>query len=71
MPQDAVWFNLRVVNKQFVGIIKDVKFDTAENMYSVAVSLVDTTDPNFDLYVEKELVDLGKAVSLCTRWSGS
>ena len=34
-------------------------------MFKVMVSLIDTTDPHTDVYVEQELVDANTACRLC------
>ncbi len=63
--QDTVWFSNRVVDKQFVTVIKSRVRDEDEGVVRVGVSLIDTTHPTVDMYVEKELVDAGKAAFLC------
>ena len=62
---DTVWFTRRVVNKQFVALIKDVSYDATDENVKISVSLVDTTHPTQDVYIEKQLVDEGRAVYLC------
>lgn len=62
--QDTVWFSQRVVEKQFVSQIKDVNYDEEGNV-RIGISLVDTSDPVLDVYVEKELEDDNRAVRLC------
>ena len=65
-PADTLKFSKRVVNRQFVSLIKDKKFDAEkEGMYKVWVSLIDTTDPHTDVFVEQELIDANTAVRLC------
>lgn len=53
------------MDKQFVTIIKDLSFDESEGLIRIGVSLIDTTHPRQDVYIEKELVDSGRAVFLC------
>ena len=67
-PTDTVWFSQRVLNKQFVSKVKDVVTDTAVSdtlEYKLSVSLFDTSDPDQDIVIDKELVDQGRAVYLC------
>ena len=61
---DTVWFNQRVVDKQFVSIIKDISYDDDDTL-RVSLSLIDTAHPTNDQVIEKELVDHGRAVYLC------
>lgn len=61
-PADNIWFSNRVVDRQFVSHIKKQSYSEKEGVMRVGVSLVDTSHPSQDKYVEKELVDNGKAV---------
>jgi len=63
--EDTVWFSKRVVNCQFVSRIKDVIFDSLEENVRITLSLVDTTHPTTDIYIEKQLVEDKRAVYLC------
>ena len=63
--EDTVWFSKRVVNSQFVSRIKDVIFDSLEENVRITLSLVDTTHPTTDIYIEKQLVEDKRAVYLC------
>ncbi len=60
-----MWFSNRVVDKQFVSVVKNLSTDEEEGVVRIGVSLIDTTHPTLDVDVEKELVDMGKAVFLC------
>ena len=62
---DTVWFSNRVVDKQFVSIIRDIGYDDDEGLVRIGVSLIDTTHPTEDIYVEKELEQSGRAAALC------
>eukprot|EP00095_Tigriopus_kingsejongensis_P000637 maker-scaffold275_size226830-snap-gene-1.31 protein:Tk00637 transcript:maker-scaffold275_size226830-snap-gene-1.31-mRNA-1 annotation:"tdrd7" len=63
---DCVWFSKRVVRKQFVSVIKDITLDDDEPAnVKISVSLVDTDHPTDDKFIEKELVECGRAVELC------
>ena len=62
---DVIWFNSRVYEKQFVSVIKDCFYNPEDGVTTIKISLVDTTHPAKDVYVEKELVDAGRAVFLC------
>ena len=67
-PSDTVWFTQRVLRKQFVSKVKDVVTDTSDPdslSYKLSVSLFDTSDPDQDIVIDKELVDAGRAVYLC------
>ena len=63
--EDTLWFSERVVNHQFVSRIRDVSYDPLEDNIKISVSLVDTTHPTTDIYIEKELVNDKRAVYLC------
>ena len=63
--EDTLWFSERVVNQQFVSRIRDVIYDPLEENIKLCVSLIDTTHPTTDIYIEKQLVDDKKAVYLC------
>ena len=62
---DAVWFSDRVVDRQFVALIKTISWEEEEGITKIGVSLIDTTHPTMDTYVEKELVEEGKAAMFC------
>ena len=62
---DTVWFARRVVNNAFVSVIKDVTFDSLDDNVRIGVSLIDTTHPAADIFIEKELVDNERAVYFC------
>ena len=55
-PEDTVWFNSRVSEKQFVSLIKSVQVVGDESV--VELVLVDTTHPSEDKYVDQELVQV-------------
>lgn len=59
-PEDTVWFNNRVSDKQFVSIIKSVDGGTEP---IVDLVLIDTSHPNEDKFIDQELVQDGRAVS--------
>jgi len=63
--EDTLWFSERVVNHQFVSRIRDISYDPLEDNIKISVSLVDTTHPTTDIYIEKELVNDKRAVYLC------
>jgi len=58
LPEDTVWFNSRVSEKQFVSLIKSIGGD-GEPM--VELVLVDTTHPSEDKYIDQELIQDGRA----------
>ena len=62
---DIHWFSNRVLQRQFVSVIKDRFFDEEESAMHIKVSLVDVTHATRDTYVEKELADKGRAAFLC------
>lgn len=62
---DTVWFSSRVVDKQFVSVVKEIFGVDEEGVIKIGVSLIDTTHPSKDIYVEQELVASNKAVFLC------
>ena len=63
--EDTIWFSNRVVDKQFVSRIRDITYDPLEDNVRISVSLVDTTHPTTDIYIEKQLVEDKRAVYLC------
>lgn len=63
--EDTIWFSERVVNNQFVTKIRDVTYDPLDDNVRISVSLIDTTHPTTDIYIEKQLVDEKRAVYLC------
>lgn len=54
-PEDTVWFNTRVSEKQFVSLIKSVEGDGDP---LVELVLIDTTHPSEDKYIDQELVQV-------------
>ncbi|TRY71634.1 hypothetical protein TCAL_05296 [Tigriopus californicus] len=60
---DSLWFSERVVNKQFVSVIKELSLKEDEGLIEISVSLVDTTHPTDDIFIEKELIESGRAVA--------
>jgi len=63
--EDTIWFSERVVNSQFVTKIRDVTYDPLDDNVRISVSLIDTTHPTTDIYIEKQLVEDKRAVYLC------
>ena len=63
--EDTIWFSERVVNSQFVTKILDVIYDPLDDNVRISVSLIDTTHPTTDIYIEKQLVEDKRAVYLC------
>ena len=55
LPEDTVWFNNRVADKQFVSLVKAV---TGEKEPRVELVLIDTTHPSEDKYIDQELVQV-------------
>ena len=54
-----------MVNSQFVTKILDVIYDPLDDNVRISVSLIDTTHPTTDIYIEKQLVEDKRAVYLC------
>ena len=54
--EDTIWFSNRVVDKQFVSKIREITYDPLEDNVRISVSLIDTTNPDTDIYIEKQLV---------------
>lgn len=63
-PEACVNFSKTVVNKPFVAIIKSKKYQPEINTWSIGVSLIDTSHPDKDVYIDKALVDSKSAVLL-------
>ena len=63
--QDTIWFRERVEEKQFVSCIKSISHDQTEGVVKIGISLVDTSDPHTDVFIDKELVDAKRAVFHC------
>ena len=55
LPEDTVWFNSRVADKQFVSLVKSV---TGEKEPLLELVLIDTTHPSEDKYIDQELVQV-------------
>ena len=55
-PEDTVWFNTRVAEKQFVSLIKAITVHNDDPL--VELVLVDTTHPSEDKYVDQELIQV-------------
>ena len=55
LPEDTVWFNNRVADKQFVSLVKSV---SGEKEPTVELVLIDTTHPSEDKYIDQELVQV-------------
>ena len=53
------------MNNQFVTKIRDVTYDPLDDNVRISVSLIDTTHPTTDIYIEKQLVEEKRAVYLC------
>ena len=55
-PEDTVWFSSRVVEKEFVSLIKAIQVHNDDPL--VELVLVDTTHPSEDKYVDQELIQV-------------
>ena len=55
-PEDTVWFNGRVADKQFVSVVKAVEGTGEEPL--VVLSLVDTSHPSEDRFIAQELIQV-------------
>ena len=53
--KDKVWFNQRVVNDQFVSIVKEVE-QTSDGVV-LTLELIDTSNPMEDVYVLNQLLE--------------
>jgi len=53
--KDKVWFNQRVVNNQFVSIVKEVE-QTSDGVV-LTLELIDTSNPMEDVYVLNQLLE--------------
>jgi len=60
-PEDTVWFNGRVADKQFVSVVKAVEGTAEEPL--VVLSLVDTSHPSEDRFISQELIQDGRGVA--------
>jgi len=59
-PEDTVWFNNRVSDKQFVSVVKAVMGTAVEPV--VVLSLVDTSHPSEDKFIAQELIQGGRGL---------
>ena len=65
MPEDTVWFSNRVADQEFVSIIKKRSPDLGDDFdMIVELSLIDTTHPTVDKFIDQELIEDKRAVSL-------
>ena len=55
-PEDTVWFNGRVADKQFVSVVKAVEGTAEEPL--VVLSLVDTSHPSEGRFISQELIQV-------------
>jgi len=60
-PEDTVWFNGRVADKQFVSVVKAVEGTGEEPL--VVLSLVDTSHPSEDRFIAQELIQDGRGLA--------
>jgi len=59
-PEDTIWFNTRVADKQFVSLVKGVESQPEPTLF---LTLIDTSHPAEDKFVDQELVQAGRAVA--------
>jgi hypothetical protein len=60
-PEDTVWFNNRVSEKQFVSVVKAVEGTLAEPV--AVLCLVDTSHPSEDTFIATELIQVCPVLS--------
>jgi len=60
-PEDTVWFNSRVSDKQFVSVVRAVLGTPSEPL--IVLSLVDTSHPSEDRFIAQELIQDGRGVA--------
>jgi len=61
-PEDTILFNQRVVDQQFVSMVKNVSESSCGEL-TVDLTLIDTSDPSEDKYIHQMLIDEEIAVS--------
>lgn len=67
-PEDTILFNQRVVDQQFVSMVKNVTESPCGEL-TVDLTLIDTSDPSEDKYIHQMLIDEEIAVSIDPRQS--
>jgi len=60
-PEDTVWFNGRVSDKQFVSLVKGIQQVGGEPMLDLV--LIDTSHPSEDKFIDQELIQEERAVA--------
>jgi hypothetical protein len=62
-PEDTFWFNQRVVDKQFVSIVRNV-IESSTGELTLDLVLIDTSDPAKDIFIKEELIKEDRATEL-------
>lgn len=71
-PEDTVWFSNRVADQEFVSIIRKVLPSVDDDFECVVeLTLIDTSHPTLDRFVDQELVEEKRALSTLTSDKGS
>jgi len=71
-PEDTVWFSNRVADQEFVSIIRKVLPSVGDDFECVVeLTLIDTSHPTVDKFVDQELVDEKRALSTLASDKGS
>jgi len=62
-PEDTIIFNQRVVDQQFVSMVKNIT-ESSTGELTVDLILIDTSDPSEDKYIHQQLISEQIAVAL-------
>ncbi len=64
-PEDTVWFSNRVADQEYVSIIRKRSPDLGDDFdMIVELSLIDTSHPTLDKFIDQELIEEKRAVCL-------
>ena len=71
-PEDTVWFSNRVADQEFVSLVKKVSPSIGDDFECVVeLTLIDTTHPTVDKFIDQELIEEKRAVSTISSEIGS
>ncbi len=71
-PEDTVWFSNRVADQEFVSLVKKVSPSIGDDFECVVeLTLIDTTHPSVDKFIDQELIEERRAISTLSSDRGS
>ena len=71
-PEDTVWFSNRVADQEFVSLVKKVSPSIGDDFECVVeLTLIDTTHPSVDKFIDQELIEERRAITTLSSDIGS